>query len=229
MTRTPAPAGQLPLRDPDTTPTIAPRSMSAHHRDLLRRAGSPDHHRWLAHTANTRGCVRPVRLTGQLHTVEKATGRIVSSRHTVTAMPDGVLYVPCGDRRASRLPAVRGDLSRRHLPTHPRRTFRRQRRPHIRRDTSGRVRHAHRALLRARPHPADQPPDREGRPVPDAPRPHRLPARQAIDLHRPAHREPPLHSADRSAWTATTTPTTSSGTPGPANSGVAPPSPSVAY
>jgi hypothetical protein len=104
MTRTPAPAGQLPLRDPDTTPTIAPRSTSAHHRDLLRRAGAPDHHRWLAHTANTRGCVRPVRLTGQLHTVEKATGRIVSSRHTTTAMPDGVLYVPCGDRRASVCP-----------------------------------------------------------------------------------------------------------------------------
>ena len=73
-------------------------------RDLLRRAGSPDHHRWLAHTANTRGCVRPVRLTGQLHTVEKATGRILDTRHTVTDMPDGVLYVPCGDRRASVCP-----------------------------------------------------------------------------------------------------------------------------
>ena len=105
-TRTPAPvtAGQLPLRELDTTSTVAPRSVSAHHRDLLRRAGAPDHHRWLAHTATTRGCVRPVRLTGQLHTVEKATGRILDTRHTVSAMPDGVLYVPCGDRRASICP-----------------------------------------------------------------------------------------------------------------------------
>ena len=103
-TPTPASAGQLPLRDPDTTSTAAPRPISAHHRHLLRRAASPDHARWLAHTANTRGCVRPVRLTGQLHTVEKATGRILSSRHTVTDMPDGVLYVPCGDRRASVCP-----------------------------------------------------------------------------------------------------------------------------
>src|SRR3954463_9813319 len=102
----PATAGQLPLRDPDP---IAPRSttrrsVSAHHRQLPRRAGSPDHHRWLAHTANTRGCVRPVRLTGALHTVEKATGRILATRHTITDMPDGVLYVPCGDRRASICP-----------------------------------------------------------------------------------------------------------------------------
>ena len=44
-------------------------------------------------------------------------------------MPDGVLYVPCGDRRASRLPTLRRDLPRRHLPAHPRRPRRRQRRP----------------------------------------------------------------------------------------------------
>ncbi|MGE3414396.1 MAG: replication initiator [Dehalococcoidia bacterium] len=59
---------------------------------------------WLAHTAATRGCVRPVRLTGHLHTIERATGRVLESRHT-SGMPDGVLYVPCGDRRASVCPA----------------------------------------------------------------------------------------------------------------------------
>lgn len=77
---------------------------SIHERDVLRRAGSPTSGRWLAHTANTRGCVRPVRLTGILHTVERDTGRVLESRHTATAMPDGVLYVPCGDRRASVCP-----------------------------------------------------------------------------------------------------------------------------
>src|SRR6185437_11678454 len=61
------------------------RRLTDHDRQLLRRAGAPDHARWLAHTAATRGCVRPVRLT-------------------TTAMPDGVLYVPCGDRRASICP-----------------------------------------------------------------------------------------------------------------------------
>ncbi|GAA3043384.1 replication initiator protein RepSA [Pseudonocardia yunnanensis] len=77
--------------------------LSLHERKLLRRAGSPDLGRWLAHTAPTRGCVRPVRLTGSVHTVEQSTGAILQTRHT-TDMPDGVLYVPCGDRRASVCP-----------------------------------------------------------------------------------------------------------------------------
>jgi hypothetical protein len=90
---------------PTTTVRPPPRGrLSEHHRQLLRRAGSPDHGRWLAHTANTRGCVRPVRLVGTLHTVERDTGRVVDTRHTTTSMPDGVLYVPCGDRRASICP-----------------------------------------------------------------------------------------------------------------------------
>ena len=86
-----------------TTTTISnlrPRGrvadLSLHQRKLLRRAGSPDLQKWLAHTAGTRGCHHPVRLTGHLHTVEPDTGRIVKSRHTAD-LPDGVIYVPCGD------------------------------------------------------------------------------------------------------------------------------------
>ena len=37
-----------------------------HERKLLRRAGSDNLNRWLAHTASTRGCRRPVRLTGHI-------------------------------------------------------------------------------------------------------------------------------------------------------------------
>ncbi|MGI5131621.1 replication initiator [Pseudonocardia sp. CA-107938] len=70
----------------------------------MHKASHPDHHRWISHTANTRGCVRPVRLTGSLHTVDTTTGEILGTRHTATDMPDGVLYVPCGDRRASVCP-----------------------------------------------------------------------------------------------------------------------------
>ena len=88
-------------------PTTRPRPAGIEdtHARMLRRAASPDHGRWLAHVASTRGCVRPVRLTGALHTVEQATGRIVATRHTATDLPDGVIYVPCGDRRASVCPA----------------------------------------------------------------------------------------------------------------------------
>jgi hypothetical protein len=86
-------------------PTPLRRGLEDTHARVLRRAASPDHGRWLAHVASTRGCVRPVRLTGALHTVEQATGRIVATRHTATDLPDGVIYVPCGDRRASVCPA----------------------------------------------------------------------------------------------------------------------------
>ncbi|WP_143770633.1 replication initiator [Pseudonocardia dioxanivorans] len=98
-------------------PTPASVRPGSHLGDLLRRVAQQpqrdpvtgirtghEFDQWLAHIASTRGCVRPVRLTGHLHTVEKATGRLLESRHTAS-MPDGVLYVPCGDRRASVCPA----------------------------------------------------------------------------------------------------------------------------
>jgi hypothetical protein len=99
MVTTTAPAPPAPAR-----PARSRVLRSTHEQGVLNRAGSPNLARWLAHTVNTRGCVRPVRLTGHLHTVERDTGRIVESRHTASDMPDGVLYVPCGDRRASVCP-----------------------------------------------------------------------------------------------------------------------------
>jgi hypothetical protein len=78
--------------------------LSQHQRKLLHRASSDNLNRWLAHTASTRGCHRPVRLTGSIHTVDTTTGEILQTRHTASDMPDGVLYVPCGDRRASVCP-----------------------------------------------------------------------------------------------------------------------------
>ncbi len=120
------------------------------------------------------------------------------------------------------LPTLRRDLSGRHLPTDQSRPRRRQRRPHHRRRTSGRVRHPHRTLVRARAHPHRQLENREGAALPDPPQHQPLPPRTRPGLHRPPHRERTLARAGRSAWTATTTPTTSSGTAGPANSGAAP-------
>ena len=48
--------------------------------ELHRRVARPDYDRWLAHIRPAAGCTRPVRLHGQLHTVEPATGRILSTR-----------------------------------------------------------------------------------------------------------------------------------------------------
>jgi hypothetical protein len=80
----------------------APPSSSAT-ATALRRAARPDFDRWLLHVASAGGCLRPVRLSGHLHTVDTTTGEVLSSRSTA-AMPDGVVYAPCGDRRASVCP-----------------------------------------------------------------------------------------------------------------------------
>ena len=65
------------------------------------RHGREDWSRWLAHLGGAAaGCSHPIRLAGSLTTVETATGRITEETHT-SAMPDAVLYVPCGNRRAN--------------------------------------------------------------------------------------------------------------------------------
>ena len=205
----------------DLRPRGRTADLSLHQRKLLRRAGSPDLQRWLAHTAGTRGCHHPVRLTGQLHTVEHATGRIVDSRHT-TDLPDGVIYVPCGDRRASVCPpcaeTYRADtyqlikaglVGGKGVPT----------------TVAG-----HPAVFATLTAPSFGPVHtRTVNPRTGKVRPCRIrrditrcPHGTRPGLHRPAHRERTLAWAGRSAWTATTTPTTSSGTAGPANSGAAP-------
>lgn len=50
------------------------------------------------------GCARPIRLTGHVDQIDRATGEI---RRAVDAssMPDGTILVPCGNRRASVCPS----------------------------------------------------------------------------------------------------------------------------
>jgi hypothetical protein len=69
----------------------------------VHRASQPGFGRWLNHVSSARGCERPIRLAGHLHTLNPTTGEILRSQSTNT-LPDGVIYVPCGDRRASACP-----------------------------------------------------------------------------------------------------------------------------
>lgn len=96
-----------------TTPTAASvhpitptdrRNRTSARVTAINRAVRPGYTRWLEHTASAGGCVRPVRLTGSLHTVNPSTGQVVATRATAT-MPDGVIYISCGDRRATVCPA----------------------------------------------------------------------------------------------------------------------------
>jgi hypothetical protein len=69
-------------------------------RETLARTVSQDFDEWLRHAQSARGCARPVRLRGTVVTLDAHTGELLSGLNTATR-PDGVLYKPCGTRRAS--------------------------------------------------------------------------------------------------------------------------------
>lgn len=59
---------------------------------------------WLDHIWPASGCTHPVRLHGDIHHVNPRTGEITSTVST-DEMPDGVIYKPCGNRRAGSCPS----------------------------------------------------------------------------------------------------------------------------
>ncbi|MFI0484664.1 replication initiator [Actinomadura sp. 9N215] len=59
---------------------------------------------WLDHVWPAAGCTHPIRLFGDLDTVDTRTGEITRTLPT-TAMPDGVIYKACGNRRATVCPS----------------------------------------------------------------------------------------------------------------------------
>ena len=71
---------------------------------VIARAVEPGFGDWLDHVARARGCTRPVRLSGVVEVREASSGRTVDYFDTAT-LPDGVVYKPCGTRRASICPA----------------------------------------------------------------------------------------------------------------------------
>ncbi len=74
------------------------------HKQALARAARDDFPNWLRHVRAAAACARPVRLAGTSHTVEAATGRLLTTMDTAS-LPDGVVYKPCGNRRESVCPS----------------------------------------------------------------------------------------------------------------------------
>ncbi|TDC72546.1 plasmid replication initiator protein [Micromonospora sp. KC606] len=68
------------------------------------RTTHPDYFGWIEHVRAAAGCTRPIRLAGQLLTVDSSTGRVLDQRHT-DAMPDAAIYTACGNRRATVCPS----------------------------------------------------------------------------------------------------------------------------
>jgi hypothetical protein len=71
---------------------------------LIERASKPGFGNWLHHAAKARGCTSPIRLRGEVLTVQASTGRVVE-RFSTDDLPDRVLSKPCGTRLASRCPS----------------------------------------------------------------------------------------------------------------------------
>ncbi len=177
---TPALALAPVLVDDRPRPGAGTRTLDA---ELLERATRDDYQHWLSTALAAGGCVRPIRLRGTVRDIDTATGEILRDLDTERPAGQGDLRPVRGPARLG-LPAVRRDLPGRHLPAHPRRARRRQRRPRVGRHPPVRVRHLHRPLLRPRPHPRHHP-RRQGRPLPAPAQGQLLPARAAA-LLRPA-------------------------------------------
>ena len=105
---------------------------------------------WLDHIWPAAGCTHPIRLGGQIHRVDPATGEITSTL-PASALPDGIIYKACGNRRTSACPSCAetyrrdafqliraGLVGGKGIPEHVV-------------SAPGRVRHLHRPLLRPRP------------------------------------------------------------------------------
>ena len=58
---------------------------------------------WLGHVWSAAACTRPVRLRGDIKHIDLATGELLRTIPTL-GMPDGVIYKPCGNRRATTCP-----------------------------------------------------------------------------------------------------------------------------
>jgi hypothetical protein len=73
-------------------------------RQILDRLLRDDFDAWADQAARVGHCAHPIRLTGEQHTVEAATGSVLST-FASASLPDNVLYVRCNNRRASWCPS----------------------------------------------------------------------------------------------------------------------------
>jgi excisionase family DNA binding protein len=81
-----------------------PHSASAAEHAFARAATDRDVFGWLRHVRSAAGCTRPIRLAGKVAVVDTTTGQVMSAVDTAD-MPDGVIYKPCGNRRATVCPS----------------------------------------------------------------------------------------------------------------------------
>ncbi len=89
--------------DPVAGIPTGPGTSIADPHGLFARAARPGLGVWLAQAARLRGCVRPIRLRGEVTTLD-GSGAIVD-RFSTDDLPDHILYKPCGTRYATLCPS----------------------------------------------------------------------------------------------------------------------------
>jgi hypothetical protein len=77
---------------------------AAQERQILDRLLGDDFDQWAEQAARVGHCAHPIRLAGQQHTLDAATGSVLST-FASASLPDEVLYVRCNNRRASWCPS----------------------------------------------------------------------------------------------------------------------------
>ena len=107
---------------------------------------------WLGHVWHAAACTRPIKLRGDIRHIDPATGELLRTIPTL-GMPDGVIYKPCGNRRATICPGC-AEAYRRDAYQLIRAGLVGGKGIPRRRHPPGPVRHVHRPVLRARPRPA---------------------------------------------------------------------------
>jgi hypothetical protein len=70
----------------------------------FQRATQPDYFGWLEHVRAAAGCSHPIRLAGEVASIDRTTGELLSRVATVD-LPDGEIYKPCGNRRHAVCPS----------------------------------------------------------------------------------------------------------------------------
>ncbi|WP_319463966.1 replication initiator [Micromonospora sp. RTP1Z1] len=84
---------------PGSPGSVVGRDESAFH-----RATDPRVFDWLEHVRPAAGCSHPIRLAGEVATIDRTTGQLLSAARTED-MPDGEIYKPCGNRRHAVCPS----------------------------------------------------------------------------------------------------------------------------
>ncbi|MGA3541553.1 replication initiator [Micromonosporaceae bacterium DT194] len=170
--------GQAYPSGPGHRPVTGPGVFVGRDESAFHLATTADYFGWLEHVKTAAGCSRPVRLTGEIATIDRATGRLLASI-TTAELPDGEIYKPCGNRRHAVCPSCA-------------RTYQRDAYQLVRAGLTGGkgipdTVAAHPAVFVTLTAPSFGPvhtqrSDRKGRPIPCRPRrdalhcPHRLPA-----------------------------------------------------